>query len=473
MTPAPPPTPVPPDAHATVRSRTLAVFCLTVAALLITGGVMLIPAYMSPDSRMYSSALGYSAVRRALKLPFEVDVAVAQSRPFDIPMHGEGSVQCDFVFVPVVPMSRVIKVGVTDGDLVYAGQEIARLDDAAAAIQVESARVAVATAEAEERRVNIGSAYVMAQERPEKDRIQLEEAEKLMAAVVAKTEVYRKLAEEGALSGMDLAKAEAEVVEAKARLEQARFSARMSEAGVTESRAIAANAVRDARNLLRDRERKLAEHVVRCPVEGIVERVLVREGEFNQDSGKPGFIVTTGRWFEAHFDQRALDKLQPGQEGVVYLEAMPGRPLRVRVQRIIPIVSFNQGGPESTRPIRPQGTGSPDWPATFPVRLVPVNPEETPAVGMTGFARVVARTNALALPRTALLSVGSGRSLVRVLQPDGGHRLVAVRVGEFDETHAQILEGLSPGDRVLVSARLELRDGDKIRIRAEPEAAAP
>ena len=453
------------DRRALFRAwRPLLWFASAVLILLIVGALVLVPAYMDPNSRTYSSALGFAAVRRKLGIPFPVVVAKVESRVFSTPMHGEGSMQCDFLFVPVVPMAKVLRVNVKDGDTVYAGQELAVMDDEAARIQIESARVAVSTAEAEERRVKIGSAYVLAQERPEKDRILLEEAEKLMDSMRAKTEVYRKLADEGALSGMELAKAEAELVEAKARLEQARFNIRMSTEGVEESRRIAANAVADARNLLADRERKLRDYKVACPVEGVVERVLIREGEYNQDSGKPGFVIASGRWFEGNFDQRALTRMQPGSPAVVFLEAYPGKPFKAKVERIIPVVTFNQGGPESTRPVRPRGTGSPEWPATFKARLVLDRDEAPPAVGMTGFARVTQEDESPAVPRAALLSLGAGRATVRVLTAAGGHRLAVVRVGDYDGTHARILEGLLPDDHVIVAGHRDLRDGDKIAV---------
>ena len=56
-------------------------------------------------------------------------------------------------------------------------------------------------------------------------------------------------------------------------------------------------------------------------------------------------------------------------EATVNLEAYAGREFRATVERVIPIVTFNAGGPETKTPVRPLGTGTPEWPATFTVRL--------------------------------------------------------------------------------------------------------
>src|SRR6266478_8656506 len=119
-------------------------------------------------------------------------------------------------------------------------------------------------------------------------------------------------------------------------------------------------------------------------------------------------------------DQRAVADLREGMEATVNLESYPGRSLSAKVERIIPIVTFNAGGPETKTPVRPLGTGSPEWPATFRVRIRLQAAGIRLAPGMTGFARlIVHHRNAVAVPRAAVSSLSAGKGVVHTVDDSG------------------------------------------------------
>jgi multidrug efflux pump subunit AcrA (membrane-fusion protein) len=239
----------------------------------------------------------------------------------------------------------------------------------------------------------------------------------------------------------------------------------MSNQGFPQSKEIAQNAINDAQNLVSQREEELKYYQVVAPADGVIDRVLVRDGEFNQNTGNTGFIVASGIWFEAEMDQRAVAIVQEGMEATVNLESYAGRTLNATVERVIPIVTFSAGGPETKTPVRPLGTGTPEWPATFKVRLRLDDSEVKIAPGMTGFARVMAhRRQVLAVPREAVSSLSAGKGVVRLVDDSGRPVSTPVSLGEVDDHFVEITSGISPSDWVLINNSRYFRDNDKVRI---------
>jgi hypothetical protein len=192
--------------------------------------------------------------------------------------------------------------------------------------------------------------------------------------------------------------------------------------------------------------------------------VLIRNGEFNQTAGNTGFIVTSDPWFEANLDQGALGDVQQGREASVNFDSYPGRSFNAIVDRVIPIVTFDTGGPATKTPVRPLGTGTPEWPATFKIRLRLEDAGVKFAPGMTGFARIARHRWALAISRDTVLSSGAGKGVVRVV--DASNHLVAtsVALGATDDKFVEITGGLDTSNWVLLNNPRSLRDNETINI---------
>ena len=426
--------------------------------------VVIAPSWKDSRSKFYGSKLGFPSVMRKLGRPLPVEVAIVKPASFERWIMGEGTCASIPLLAPVIPMAMVKEVLVQPGDVVSAGQVIARMDPSMAEIKLESAKLAVETASAELARVNLGSAYVLAQERPEMEKVNLAAEEALAAQAEEKVAKFREAFRRGAVSRTALLEVESQFTEATRMLEKARLQMAMSEKGVKESIKIAENAVMDAKEAVKQRERELQDYEVRAPGAGVIERILINPGEYNQDSGKPGFVIASGRWFEAHFDQSDFSGVKPGLLAKIHLEAFPGRPFPGRVSLIVPVVSFNQGGPEISRPMRPRGSGAAEWAATFRAQIQLENEAEEVALGMTGFARILIQRDGLAVPRGALVSISAGSGYVNVVDSEDKWQSRLVEVGIVEETKAEILSGLSAGDRVIVRGHWVLETGDDIRV---------
>jgi multidrug efflux pump subunit AcrA (membrane-fusion protein) len=305
----------------------------------------------------------------------------------------------------------------------------------------------------------------MAAERPQKDQVDLEGLEKVVKSAQAKVDMYQKLEHDGASSHLERVNAEIELANAQITYAEAKVSAGMSNQGLPQSKLIAQYAVNDALNVLQQKQEALKYYKITAPADGVIDRVLIRDGEFNQNTGNTGFIIASGMWFEANLDQRSVADLREGMEATINLESYVGRSFRAKVERIIPIVTFNAGGPETKTPVRPLGTGTPEWPATFKIRLRMEDGGLKLAPGMTGFARVVAQhRRALAVSREAVSSLSAGKGVVRVVD-DSGHLLTTpVALGDIDEHFVEITGGLDASEWVLTKNARFLRDDDKISV---------
>jgi len=447
-------------------------FLLAVAAAMAAAVVIgvILPGYRSPQSRFSTSRFGYPSMLRRFSVPFTVHTARLTHRRIGHTALGEGLMRTEPFVVPVVPMGRIESVFVAVGDRVKQGQLIAKVDSAKAAIKVEAARAAMQTAKAELARVQIGSAYVLDKERPERDKIRLDAAEREAEVRAELVDMFQGLSEKKAASRFDYLQQKIAQIELEAKLNEARFNLGMSTRGVHESEAIAASAIREAELAIEHRLLELRDHDVHAIADGVIERCLVREGEYNQDPGKPGFLITGGSWFEANFDQTSFGDFAAGHRALVRLEARPGEALAGTVEYIEPFVKYDLGGPESTRPIRPLGTGAPEWPATFAVRvrLEQENPHVLP--GMTGFCIVESTSEAACLPRTAVASVTAVRGIVYIVR-DGGFEPREVELGTIDGDWIQIRGGLAEDETVIKDGWQVLEPGDRITIKEVEEEA--
>jgi len=298
------------------------------------------------------------------------------------------------------------------------------------------------------------------------EKLNLENKEKNFLYAKERLQRMRDAHRDGVVSKVFLLNSEKEFLAVKKELEEAQIRMKMAEEGVEESVKIAKNAVQDAQEALEHRSLQLKDYSIYAPVDGIIERVLIKEGEYNADPGKPGFVVVSGLWYDVYFDQSDLLYVKTGQEGIVRLEAYPGVTHKAVVSQITPVVSFNEGGPEISRPLRPRGSGAPEWAATFRSRMKFTAPrDEFPiAMGMTGFARLEVKRKGIAIPRAALLSVSAGAGIVYLPGEDNEWVARRVEIGIVDDFAAEVLSGLEEGEEIIIEGHWLIRETDQIEI---------
>jgi hypothetical protein len=243
----------------------------------------------------------------------------------------------------------------------------------------------------------------------------------------------------------------------------------MSTRGIKHSIAIAEANVKEMELALKHRQTELKEYKILSNADGVVERCLIHEGEYNQDPGKPGFLVAMDGWFEANFDQGSFNRLRVDEKAEIRLEAYPDRFFVGRVIWVNPFVNYDLGGPESTRPIRPMGTGAPEWPATFAARIQLDPTTVSIAPGMTGFCVIRSKQEVNCLPREAVSAVTGGKGIVYLIH---GNRFEPheVILGIIDGDWIQIREGLDESDEVILDGYQVLEPTDQIQIVRSPPA---
>lgn len=135
-------------------------------------------------------------------------------------------------------------------------------------------------------------------------------------------------------------------------------------------------------------------------------------------------------------------KVSAGQRVLVSPEAM-NESLEARVERVSPVVD----------------------PATSTVRLTLLLEEAGELAQVGGFAKIRITTDshhdALSIPKLALVEEGALRS-VFVAAADTV-RKVEIQTGLYDETHVEILEGLTAGDFIVTIGQGGLRTGTLIK----------
>ena len=211
----------------------------TAALGLFFTAAVIIPAYREPTTRSYPSRLGYPALLRASGAALPVSTAAAEMRTITDVVMGEGLIASEPVIVPIIPTDRILAVHVEEGQRVRKGDLLIELDATGLQARIASARLTVATAKAQLERVNIGSNYLLAQERPEKSGVNAEAAASELALRQETMRMNEDLARRGIISKKDLIGARLTLTESERQLTVAQVDLGMAEKGATQSRIIA------------------------------------------------------------------------------------------------------------------------------------------------------------------------------------------------------------------------------------------
>ena len=339
----------------------------------------------------------------------------------------------------MIAMAAIKSVNAVEGQRVRAGDVIVELDRSKIELKIASAKSALETALAELDRVKLGTVNVLQQERPDMQAL-------LAKSASAKTEIAKQL--------LDM-------------YDKLRKANIVTEQDLLNTRLKAINA-EEAQLVVKFRENELEDYTSRSPADGIVERVLVHAGEYNQDPGRPAVLIASGLWFECYLDQTALGRVKVGDDVEVRLAAYQDHLFHGSITHVRPLVNFSLGGPETTnRPIRPLGTGSPEWPSTFSVRVELESDGYLIVPGLTGYATVLQRRNVLTLPQGTVSAVSGNRGIVYVVGGDGqSFEPRNVITGITDGRWVEVREGLEEGEVVISDGYQVLQPKDRIAIGA-------
>ena len=339
---------------------------------------------------------------------------------------------------------RVRQVAVAEGALVKAGDVLVRLDS-------DELRAALAQTQASERQAAARLAGLRSTGRSAAQ-AGVAQAESVLVAAQAELQRTLDLVAQGFISQARLDEVRRAVAVAQAQLDAARAQrAANAEPGTDVAQAQAQLALASAARAAA--EARLGEAVVTAPADA---RVLARTVE-------PGQIVQPGRalmslalagplQLVAQVDERYLGQLQPGQTADVLADAYPTQRFKARVLSIAPLVDAQRGAIEVKFAL----------PQPLPAFL---REDMTLSVEV----ETARRDQALVVPTDALRGSDALSASVWIVR-DGRVEARPVRLGLRTLDAAEVLDGLSAGDLVLVGPAPQ--PGQRVRADAQTASSA-
>jgi Cu(I)/Ag(I) efflux system membrane fusion protein len=172
-----------------------------------------------------------------------------------------------------------------------------------------------------------------------------------------------------------------------------------------------------------------------APADGVVIDKPVQQG-MRVEAGEALYKTAdlSDVWLIAQVQEQDLGTIRPGEQARATFVAFPGRTFDGVVDFIYPSLSAD------TRTAR--------------VRIVVPNPDSVLRAGMYASVEIAAPAGnepVLSIPNSAVLDTGM-RQAVLVARGEGRFEPRAVRLGAHGDDWVQVLQGVKPGERVVVGA---------------------
>ena len=338
-----------------------------------------------------------------------------------------------------------------ESDRVEAGQKLIEIDREMYRAEVKAAEAALTVARAKLDDLKAGT-------RPEEiDKAREGVREAAQSAKFEQSDLERiaQLVETGALPGEDLDKGRVKQVAAEARLNAAHRQLDMLEAGFTRTAiAVQDAAVKEAAAKLELAQARLNECAIAAPFAGTITKVFVRQGDMAAmkapllEMADLSSLVVRCAVPEAN-----AAETRQGMKAQVQLDALPGKALPAEIARVFPELDARMRTRTIELVIRDN------------VELVP---------GMFGRVRLILESvrDAIIVPVQAVVVTPTGASVVFVAS-DGKAAQRKVQTGIEEGGRLQVVSGLNPGDKFIVSGHEKLKDGMQIRLPGAPGKGQP
>ena len=216
-----------------------------------------------------------------------------------------------------------------------------------------------------------------------------------------------------------------------------------------------------AQSQVRLRQTDLDDMVVRAPFSGVAISKDAQAGEMISPVSAGGGFTRTGIGtivdmssleIEVDVNESFINRVRPGQKVEAVLDAYPDWQIPAHVITTVPTADRQK--------------------ATVLVRIAfeKLDPRILPDMGVkVSFLRdeepgqAAAPAARFTVPKAAVRTL-DGRTVVFVLQQDRVERR-AVRAGLEEKDQVEVLSGVSAGERVVVEGPVDLKDGDRVKVR--------
>jgi multidrug efflux pump subunit AcrA (membrane-fusion protein) len=274
---------------------------------------------------------------------------------------------------------------------------------------------------------------------------QLAAAERALEVAMSDERRREVAAEEVAAAQSAVQQAEAAVESAKAGLVQSKIS--------LDDIAAAEAAIQQAKADIAFYNAQLSDLTIRAPVSGVVSARSVNVGEMVTTSSNLLTLVALDTvYFEALVPELEISLVKPGASTAVTVDALPGKKFSGAVREVIPVADRDS--------------------RSFRVRIAVLGAgDRLPA---NGYARarvdVGTRRGSIAVAKEAIHTEAGDKFVWLVAEGEGGGfvaRRHIVKVGLVDDRYAEILDGLTEGQRVIVAGSPAIIDGTPIEVSTE------
>lgn len=466
---------------------------------------VLLPALQDPESRFYTSAIGYPAVKRTLGQPIKVPTVEVTTKNLEDGVAAPGeSVAMQQVEVRSLVSGPVEKVHVVEGQWVHRGRPLLELQKSPFQDQVDTARNNLATAQknlqalqnsAPGRLMVLKQNAISNQARFDAAKAKLKEIDDLaqqelkndvhaaqvrLKTTEQKLKQVQILAKQGAISKFTLydtqdiyATRKKELLDAQQgvlntqtqqfnnqdfyitrqnELIAAQKALELAQKTLEKDLADAHLLVENRKIELQQASRDLSRTVIYASTDGLVSRVNIHSGEIIDVRDRTSVMtLTQNTVFKAYIDQARLNAIKLGDRAGVNLVAYPGRTFRGKVIQLNPTVEAGQNRPRNG--VEGQYTYS-VWIAVDNLKMPP---------GLQGYVQFTQATSNLVIPESSVTHLSGGEGMVMVAE--AGKAVVRkVKLGRTIDNQREVLEGLQPKEQVVVYPA-GLNPGDNIHTK--------
>lgn len=367
-----------------------------------------------------------------------VDLAIAPLGTLNQPRYYPGITKpITEVAIRAQTEGRLVNLLIDVGDSVRQGEVIGKLEDSLILADVNRAEAELATLQSEK---------IRAQLEVNQAKIELQQAEIELQQATSDAEVYRQLAQEGAISRM-----QAETAVKNQQIAQKTVFA-AQETIKTQEQAVAAIEGRIAAQTatIAQQKQRLGYTNLTAPFSGIVV-------EKNSEAGKlvkaGEEVVTIGDFNRVkvvvEISELEIDQIEVGQPVKVKLDAFPQQNFSGSVSRIAPIANVN------TRKI--------------PVEITITNNKGRISGGL--LARVQFQSQQeepkVIVPTSAIAKQEENEIIYVITDREENRATVSgrrVKIGQRNKNNAVILSGISAGETYVVRSSRPLADGDTVGV---------
>jgi len=380
-----------------------------------------------------------------------VETATVARSPFRVSVSGSGTLEAVQTLEVKPRVNGVVLQLPKVGERVQKGQLIARLDPTDYQRTLENAQLALKKAQAnlEALRANQASAEATSRQSLASAEVAYANASRDLQSARDNLEATQKLYDAGGTSLQSLqqakdayAKAQASLESARVNLETARRSLALKGASNAQELKNAQLAVQQAQLEVKTAQQNLAATEIYAPFSGLVAEVngqvgSVGVGATNSNSSALLTLIDISSVnLPLQIDESEIAKVRVGQKVEVSLDAFSDESFQGVVTQISPQAKVVSNI------------------AVFYVTVNIPNPEQKLKPGMTAEGEILIQEipDALLIPKRAVQTV-RGRGYVEVLKADGSQETVRVVLGPDDGVNQVVIEGLEPGQRVVLPTR--------------------